>query len=336
MTDLVSFASPHVCAQIRHTAGILTAPEFRLPSGRWVRPLAQAPWVGNPDVTQDMRFPGHIRWLGGEFLCLPFGGTAAWPAFPADWQRWPQAVTCDPMHGPAADRDWSVAAATPDSVTIRFEQPDSAEINRIERTFRCHPESPRIDITTRLTARRDAAVTMCLHPILRMPEQERALELCVTFGRGYCYPVLSSPNPLGRPNAQFANLSAVPLPEGGDYDASAWPTGRIVDEMLLLCRVRGPFVARYHDENYAVSIDWDKAMLPNMTLWLEDRCIQDEPWLGRFRGIGVEPSAAAHDLAPLISGDPQNPLARLGETTALHVRAGQTLEIASSIAVDEL
>ena len=38
-----------------------------------LRPLAEAPWQGDADIAADASIPAHLRHLGGEWACVPFG-----------------------------------------------------------------------------------------------------------------------------------------------------------------------------------------------------------------------------------------------------------------------
>src|SRR3546814_4714106 len=67
-----SIAWPGGEARLRAVGGMLTDCSFVLPSGRRVTPFATCPWVGE-DSAEMREQPGHMRWLGGEFTCLPFG-----------------------------------------------------------------------------------------------------------------------------------------------------------------------------------------------------------------------------------------------------------------------
>lgn len=67
-----------------------------------------------------------------------------------------------------------------------------------------------------------------------------------------------------------------------------------------------------------MTLDWDRDILPSLMLWISDRGAEDPPFNGRYRGLGVEPLAAAFDLADAISTAP-NPLNRRGLRTAVEI-----------------
>ena len=59
----------HGEATVLTTAAMLAECSFALPSGDF-SPFARAPWIGN---ISDPEISGHLRELGGDFVCLPFG-----------------------------------------------------------------------------------------------------------------------------------------------------------------------------------------------------------------------------------------------------------------------
>src|SRR5215207_4458446 len=112
--DFFCLESAHIRARVYLTGALFTEAEFRLPLGRWVRPLAEPPW---PD-SLDPDLPGHLRRLGGEFFCLPFGGSGAVREASPGWDRLADACLDGPMHGPSANADWRVTDHRKDRVTL--------------------------------------------------------------------------------------------------------------------------------------------------------------------------------------------------------------------------
>ncbi len=71
-------------------------------------------------------------------------------------------------------------------------------------------------------------------------------------------------------------------------------------------------------------------------LWISDRALQEAPWNGRYRGLGVEPVAAAFDFGEAASAGP-NPIARRRPPDGGRARRRSTpVRIWSSIAVTSL
>ncbi len=296
-------ASAHARAEVRATAALVRRVHLRLPDGRWIEPLADAPWAGDPTVAS-----GHLRWLGGEFFCLPFGGAAVEPA-PPGWSSMP----ADPLlHGPSADADWTVVATRADYVDLRLDYPPDHDILRVERRVACSPVAAALDITVTIHARRRARVPAASHPILRLPLRPGALRLAANFAVATTHPA-----GLGtlRPQSAFGHLNLAPGRDG-PLDFSRLPLGTPVEEVVQLLDVNGPVTATYVDEDYALTLDWDRDALPHALVWLHDRAIHSPPWNGAFRGLGIEPCASAFDLPAAISAS-DNPLALSGWRTAL-------------------
>ena len=304
---------PHGRATVLATGGILWECAFRLTEGRWFRPFAQAPWGGaGPDG-----LPGHMRWLGGEFPCLPFGvgGLPRQPVAP--WDAILNGDINDPPHGHAANDDWHAVAATPTHLELQLDYPEGHDIARVTRRIRASPDRPRLDLELTVEARRACRYPVGLHPILRLPDRPGALRLTAGFDIGLTYPAIVEPDRmLAEPGEQFRDLAMVPARGGGMVDLSRMPPGPAVEDVVQLLGVRGPVQARFLDEAAMLELDWDHALLPACQVWVSDRALKTEPWNGSFRGLGLEPTAAAFDFARAASLA-RSPINDLGYATNL-------------------
>lgn len=312
----VRLETPSVRARAYPTGGLLTEAEFRLADGRWVKPLAEAPWAGEPLPPE---VPGHLLRLGGEFFCLPFGGGGPSHDGEADYARMFEEPFDLPMHGPAGNAEWAVGAAAKGRVTLTLDLPEPHAVGRIERTITLAEDRPEIRFDVRVRARRKAHVPMAFHPILRLPELPRRLAIEAEFAEGLNYPgVHPHRKTLAAPGGRFRRLDAVPGHGGQVQDFSALPPGSIIEDNILLAGMRGPVRATFLDEGFRLVTDWDRTHLPHAMLWLHDRATEDTPWHGRYRGLGIEPMAACFDGPWRVSaGD--NPLAAAGFPTAVEV-----------------
>lgn len=307
------------------TGAMLWDCRFRLPSGRRIAPFAACPWAGE-DSAEMRAQPGHMRWLGGEFACLPFGagGPVREPA--PDWRHLFDGRVNDPPHGPAANADWTLAAATPSSLELTLDYPAGHDVARLARRIAGVVDRPALDLALTIEARRDCAWPVGLHPILALPERPAALTLEAEFGVGLTYPGIVEPGAmLTLPGQTFADLRSVPGP-GGKADLTRLPPAHPAEDVVQLFDVAGPVRAVYADEGYAVSVDWDRALLPSCQIWVSDRALQSFPWRGRFRGLGIEPTASAFDFAQGVS-QAANPIAAMGYPTAVRLAAGKPLTI---------
>jgi hypothetical protein len=132
----------------------------------------------------------------------------------------------------------------------------------------------------------------------------------------------------------FHDLTAVPAP-GGVVDLSRLPADRAAEDVVQLLGVRGPVRAMDEVAGFAITVDWDRALVPSCQIWVSDRALTGFPWRGRFRGLGIEPTISAFDFAlPVCRGD--NPIARQGFATALPLEPGRPVTIRYRIEAEEI
>jgi len=299
----------HGSATVLSTAAMLAECEFLLPDGAFA-PFARAPWIGTVD---DPAISGHLRHLGGDFVCLPFGGRRSVADAPPDWAPLLTGTDAALVHGPAADSDWTVTGATATAITLSLDYPADSPVLRIARRVAARPDAAALDFTLWIWAREPAAISVGLHPILRLPARPGRLLLRADFAFGLVHPGQS---PAGQPQ-EFAELSAVPRSHG-PVDMSHLPLSPATDLNVQLCGMRGPVTAQYLDEGAAVTLDWDRGLLPSLQIWHTDGGIKPAPWHGRYRGLGIEPVASAFDLHHAVSTG-ANPINRRGVATAIFI-----------------
>ncbi len=305
--------SPHAKGVIYATGGLFTRAEFRLPSGRWVRPLVEAPWSSNPPPG----LPGHMKRLGGEFFCLPFGGGSAVKQVSPGWEELARGAVNEPMHGPAANADWQVVEQRVNEASLVLHCPSSSSIDRIERKIALSPEEPRLDSTVWVHARKPSQLPAGFHPILRLPDLPSTVEIDTDFAIGLTYPGVIEPDRMVcEPGRMFETLAAVPKRLGGTVDLRKLPLGPATEDVVMLAGVRGAVLAHFSDEHFALEINWSRALLPHCMVWIHDRGSDQEPWSGRFRGLGIEPVASAFD-GPWEFSAGSNPLNEMGFATSV-------------------
>jgi hypothetical protein len=310
----------HGTATVLTTAAMLAECRFIL-NGKAFSPFARAPWMGTID---DMTIIGHLRELGGDFPCLPFGSGGPRPGVAPEWSQLMQQPALLPIHGPAADRDWTILEASPSRIRLALDYPDSALIERVERVVAVRPDAPALDCSFDILPRRNGTISAGLHPILRLPEQPGRLALAAQFAFGLVHPTQAL---VGQ--GAFSDLSAVPQ-AGGDVDMGHVPLAAIANLNVQLCGMAGPITATYLDEGAGVILDWDRTLLPSLQIWHTDRGINGAPWHGQYRGIGLEPIAAAFDFHDSVSTGP-NPINARGVPTAITLEQGQWTTIRHSI-----
>lgn len=304
-------------ATVLTTAAMLADCRFDL-GGTSFMPFAKAPWMGS---APDPAISGHLRELGGDFVCLPFGIGRAMPNAPAEWAPLLTQAETGPIHGPVADEEWTVTAASDTAITLALDYPDTSPVLRVERDIAARATGPALDFAFRIFARHKAIISTGLHPILRLPDLPGRLHLSGEFDFGMVHP--------GYGGQVFDSLNAIPRP-GGTVDLSRVPLDPTADLNVQLCGMRGPMRAIYPDEGAGVELDWDRDLLPSVQIWHTDGGIKPAPWHGTYRGIGVEPVASAFDLGAKVSCGP-NPINLRGVATHIQIDPACPVTIRHSI-----
>jgi hypothetical protein len=317
-------------ASVRSSAAMLWDCNFLLPSGRPFSPLARAPWAR--DSSFDPQQPAHLRHLGGEFVCVPFGNGGTPVGLLPQWSSaaWAQA-NAEP-HGRSANNKWECIASDSSQVTLRLSYPVDDDIAYLIRRLSVVADAPAIDLELTIHARRCTRQPVGLHPIVRLPQLPAQLAIEAAFEFGLTYPAIVPPG-ISRvaPGQRFRRLGSIPGIHGGRVDYSRMPQDAPTEEMLMLCTVRGPVVVRFLDERAAFHLSWDTSILPSCLLWPSDSAFTDPPWSG-FRGLGIEPVAAAFDASREVCLR-SNPLNELGVATAVDIAPSNPLTIRYRLAV---
>ena len=297
-----------------------------------MRPMAAPPW----GEVLDPAIPGHLRRLGGEFFCLPFGGGGTIRDPAPGWESLVSGPPDEPMHGPAANADWQIIERDRDRVRMGLDLPDEYPVSHIERQIALSADRPFARSTVTLDIRRAGRVPVAFHPIVRMPENLSRLALSAPFAQGFTYPAVIEPDRMAcEPGRQFADLEHVPKRRGGSVDLSRLPLGPRMDDVVLLAGMKGPLSAAFLDEGFSLTVDWPRDLLPHCLMWVHDRGIDVPPWNGSYRGLGIEPLAAAFD-APWAVSLGENPLAAAGYPTALELSPGLPVELYCELSVAAL
>jgi hypothetical protein len=324
------FSWSHGHAEITSTAAMLSRCVLELPNGPF-EPLARAEWA----ATGTTGHPGHLRELGGEFVGLPFGDGGIVNGIVEEWAGLGLSRRNPISHGPAGDEEWELTELRECGATLRLDYPQTSDISWLERRVDGVPGEPTLQLSLRIAAWRDTKASVGLHPIVRLPERAGALRVRADFALGLGYPATLHPGTARVvPGSRFTLLSAVPVVDGTE-DFGTLPLADPAEEILQLCGVRGPIHLDFLDDHASLCIEWDTAMLPSAQLWLSDRVLQEEPWNGRYRGLGIEPIASAFDLAEAVSIG-QNPIEKAGYATSISLTAAQPVTISYRLAAKAL
>ena len=323
---MVEISWSHGRARLSPTAAMLTSADFRV-ADRWFSPFASAPW--DPSDPALAELPGHLRVLGGEFVCLPFGSAAGPRAAAPGWAAFEDLPADRLPHGPAADEDWRLEHVGDGSATFSLRYPAAAPVERVERTVRGVPGRPALEFSLSVVARRPVRLPIGVHPIFRLPDEPARLALSAEFDAGFGYPgdLPGSVVPVG---ATFHDLA-----RSGTADLSRLPLSVPVEQVVLLAGGTGAVRLSYLDDAVAVDLEWDRSVLPSLMLWISDRALESSPWNGTYRGLGVEPIAAAFDLPGDVSSGP-NPLSDRGIPTAIDLHPDRPTVLRYSISAHAL
>ena len=295
-------------AELQTLGGMLGPVLFRAPGRPDFAPLHVAPWCDEPGSAQ---LPGILRCLRGEWPCVPFGRTDRPESLPPDWTaREPD----DRFgHGYASHHDWQWVEADEGALALTVEPP--GPLRRLTRTVRADPDAPALAITLAIAVREPCTLPVALHPTLRIEGLDLQLDL-PAHGGAVGYPVPAEPG-VSRlvPDARFASLAQAPCIDGSTLDLTRFPLPVDTEELLQLRAPAGPVRLNHLRIGWAVELDWDRKLLPDLMLWVSHRGRAYPPWNGRHLALGLEPVNGPFDLGRVAAPPRHHPLAdRVGLT----------------------
>ncbi|MCB4769568.1 hypothetical protein LGR54_13195 [Ancylobacter sp. Lp-2] len=312
--DLLALDWPHGALRVSPMGAMLTELVFHLPDGPFA-PFARPHW--SPDDPLLGALPAHLRHLGAEFVCLPFGVGGPLDGIAPGWSEFGLELCNDPPHGLAANATWRVEEQGAGHIRLTLDYPADHAVRRLTRTLAVRPDAPALDLELAIEVRRVTRLPLGLHPILSLDVPPESLHLQARFRRGLTYPAMvpggAMRAAIGR---DFATLAAVPSRAGGVVDLARLPKAEPMEDVLQLCDVEGAVEAIFAERGAVLSLDWDRDLLPSCLLWISDRALAGAPWDGRYRGLGIEPIAACFDFAEAVSLA-DNPIASAGTPTCL-------------------
>ena len=296
---------PHGEAELQALGAMLAPVTFRTPGLADFSPMQVAPWADEPGAG---RMRGLLSRLRGEWPCVPFGRCDRPDGLPADWPE--RSAGDDWGHGYPSHHAWRwLELGDPLALALQIEPPADQKVQRMTRIVRAVADAPALEIELAIEVRAACVLPVALHPTLRLDAGR--VELSISHeGPGLTYPVPAEP---GRSrlaaNARFERLDAVPLQGGGHADLTRYPQAADSEDLLQLMHLRGPVTAHYLDEGWALTLDWDRTLLPDLMLWISHRGRQYPPWNGRHFALGLEPLNGAWDLGRVTDVPSDHPLA---------------------------
>jgi hypothetical protein len=294
----------HGEATAQSLGGMLAPVQFDLGGGRTVSPLYVAPWL------DDVRWPGLLRALRGEWPCLPFGTVVAPAGLPPSFET--RNATDAWNHGYGANHMWRLVEKAAHRLTLRVDYPSEAEIESLERTIEVDPEAPALIVSLTVHARKDVVLPFALHPTFATPDEGIEVLAC-PHQAIHSYPVPPEPG-VSRtlPNQTFASLKELPTATGL-MDVTRLPLSEHTEELLQIAGCRPPFVLRYSAQQADVLLDWNPDVLPDALLWISNGGRTYAPWSGGNFALGVEPAQSFFDLGRVVIPPADHPLAgRMG------------------------
>ena len=282
-------------------------------AGRWITPLATAPWVGRSDIDLPDDLAPVERHLSGDFFCAPFGASD---------------VEAAPPHGWTANSSWTVTTATGSRI--------EAELNRmvmgaaIRKTLDLAPDAPLL-LQEHWIEGGQGALTVAHHPMIHLAGGGC---FCCSEKRVAVTPT----DPLESGRARLASgvlgsdMTEMPDTTGGFVDLTRLPIADAHEDFVTLVEARdsvlGWSAVLREDEDDIIFFLKDPSVLPVTMLWHSNGGRDHAPWIGTHRGVlGIEDGCAAgadgHSaaLAP-------NRISALGVPTSLPLGAGVTHRIA--------
>jgi hypothetical protein len=300
----------HGEATAQSLGGMLAPVRFELGGARNVSPLYVAPWG------DDVRWPGLLRALRGEWPRLPFGTAQAPRGLPPGFGTRNAGDTWN--HGYGANHLWRLVEKTAHRLTLGLAYPSDGEIESLERSIEVDAEAPALIVSLTVRARKDVVLPFAFHPTFAVPDEGIEVLAC-PHQAIYSYPVPPEPD-VSRilPNHTFASLQEIATATG-PMGLTRLPLPVKTEELLQMAGCRPPFVLRYPAQQIDVLLDWNPDDLPDALLWISNGGRTYEPWAGRNFALGVEPAQSFFDLGRVVIPPADHPLAA---RTGLAFRAG--------------
>ena len=294
----------HGEATVQSLGGMLGPVRLDIAEGRSVSPLHVAPWE------DDVRRPGIMRALRGEWPCLPFGTVQAPHGLPAGYGS--RRASDDWNHGYGSNNAWRLVTHTSHTLVLRIDYPEDGEIESLERVIEADPDAPALDVSLIVHARREVVLPIALHPTFAVPHGGVEILGC-PHQEIHSYPAPVEPGvSIVLPGHIATSLHALPT-ESGPLDVTQLPLSAPTEEILQIAGCQPPFVLRYETSGADVLLDWNADELPDVLLWISNGGRTYAPWDGRNFALGVEPANSFFDLGRVVIPPLDHPLAsRLG------------------------
>jgi hypothetical protein len=262
--------------------------EYRDAGGEWHSPYSLPPW--RPDECPDA--PALLQILRGDFFCFPFGVTSG---------------LADP-HGETANRVWNPAEASDRSATFVMELESMP--GRVTKKLAFDPGALLLR-QEHLIDGVEGVFNYGHHPILRVPEGQKAILSTSPIRFGQVYPngfavAAEGETSALKNGARFSSMDRVETADGGSSTLSEYPVRPAAEDLVMFAAASSGWA-------------WNAFFIPGC-LWLSFRKVEDfpsslywmsnggrpqAPWNGRHTGrIGIEDICSHfHDGAHISARD---------------------------------
>ena len=298
-----------------------------------IRPFFQNPWRDDPCDMDNL-----TRHLGGEWPCVPFGGTVIPDGLPDDWRcganrsDWHRHA-----HGFGAHSVWSLRKQDEQTALAEIMYPDTGPIAGLKRRVHLLSQTE-IRIDLEIIARFDAKIPVGVHPVLSLADAAPNTAFLRIAGEqsAWTFPMEVEPgHSYLQPDQRNVPLSSLLRSDGVPCDAGCLPFPAKSEDLILLSAPGGLVSLVRPDLGYRVDVGWNHLDLPSCLVWLSNCGRRHAPWNGRVKAVGIEPVAAAFDLGIAHSASTTTPLARHGIRNFVDLCEGKTWETSYAISVHQ-
>lgn len=304
--QITAFISPH---------GAMTTAAFDL-GDKKINPFYSHPW------TEEEEDDSLLKYLKGDFFCLPFGAAPGEGVFDDSWVAGGVKSSRKAYaHGYSSNGVWSLDNQDASGIQLSLDYEGDGDIEKVTRKIDL--DGNWLTFTDTAVIKNAVRLPVGIHPIFRLSEKPGMMKLHLPACQDVrTYPIDTDKTSVFANGAVCHDASEVPLRAGGTMDATSLPLDVKTEELLLLTNVKeGRAELDNLEEGYRVILEWDASAYRNLLLWMSN-CGRDfAPWNGRNLCLGLEPITSAFDLGEEIC-TADNPISKDGVTTAASLEKG--------------